>query len=149
MLSPGGRILRAAGSRRVRITGALVVGLVVVLAAILAYRLPPPSGQGPTLDSPEVHLTCETGDPDRPCAFTPREITVRLDATVRWVNDEAVFHTITSTDTLDVLRPNGLFDGRLFEREAVFEYGFVHPGPHHYYCQVHAESMVGTVNVLE
>jgi plastocyanin len=87
------------------------------------------------------------GDPDHPFAFSPREVTVKAGQTVRWVNEDNVFHTVTSTDSLDRLRPNGLFNRSLSRRGQTFDFTFGRPGTYHYYCQPHAPFMVGTVRV--
>ena len=87
------------------------------------------------------------GDPEHPFAFRPADITVPVGTTVRWVNDEAVFHTVTSTNSLALKRPNGLFDRSLFARGQTSEYRFMRPGTYHYYCRPHADFMFGTVRV--
>jgi plastocyanin len=87
------------------------------------------------------------GDPEHPFAFSPREVTVKAGQTVRWVNSEDVFHTVTSTDSLGRLRPNGRFDRSLSRRGQTFDYRFTQSGTYNYYCQPHAPFMVGTVRV--
>jgi plastocyanin len=86
-------------------------------------------------------------DPEHPFAFSPREVRIRTGQKVRWVNADNVFHTVTSTDSLDRLRPNGLFNRSLSRRGQTFEYTFRRSGTYHYYCQPHAPFMVGTVRV--
>jgi len=68
---------------------------------------------------------------------------------VRWINDDGVFHTITSTGSLGVRRPNRLFNGTIATRGSEFRFTFTRPGTYHYYCQPHSEFMVGTVRVTE
>jgi plastocyanin len=87
------------------------------------------------------------GDPEHPFAFSPRRVTIRPGQAVRWVNGDDVFHTVTSTDSLDRLRPNGRFNRSLSRRGQTFAYTFRRPGTYHYYCQPHAPFMVGTVQV--
>jgi plastocyanin len=87
------------------------------------------------------------GDADHPFAFSPSEVTVPAGSAVRWVNNADVFHTVTSTDSPERLRPNGLFDASLFRRGDSFQYTFTKAGIYHYYCQPHSEFMVGTVRV--
>jgi plastocyanin len=97
----------------------------------------------------EVRLTCDSDDPDAPCVFDPAEVTIPPGGTVRWVNAEAVFHTVTSADTLDVRTPNGLFDVVLDEQGETFSRRFPEAGTFPYYCQPHSEFMTGTVRVRE
>lgn len=87
------------------------------------------------------------GDPEHPFAFRPAEITVPAGTTVRWVNQEDVFHTVTSTASLERKRPSGLFDRSLFARGQAFQYAFRKPGTYHYYCRPHNDFMFGTVRV--
>lgn len=87
------------------------------------------------------------GNPDRPFAFSPKEVTVPAGSAVRWVNDEDTFHTVTSTDTIAVRRPNGLFNKSLVRKGGTFTYTFTKPGVYHYYCQPHTDFMWGQVTV--
>ncbi len=88
------------------------------------------------------------GNTDHPYAFAPKDLTVRVGSKVRWVNRDDVFHTVTSTASLDVRRPSGLFDKSLFRKADAFEYTFAKPGTYHYYCQPHSAFMFGTVTVV-
>jgi plastocyanin len=97
----------------------------------------------------EVTLVSQLGNADRPFAFAPMELTVSPGTTVRWVNDDDVFHTVTSTATLQPRSPSGLFDKSLFRKGDVFEHRFTSPGTFHFYCQPHADFMFGTVMVRE
>jgi plastocyanin len=96
----------------------------------------------------EVRLSCDTGNPDAPCAFRPVEARIRVGGTVRWINDDATFHTVTSSDRPEVRRPNGRFDAVLDAAGETFEHTFTEPGNYPYYCQPHAEFMAATVQVV-
>jgi plastocyanin len=96
----------------------------------------------------EVHLTCDTGDPGAPCAFRPAEITVRAGETVRWVNDDATYHTVTSTRSLARRVPDGRFTAVLDAAGATFSRTFTQPGRYPYFCQPHAEFMAGVIQVI-
>lgn len=94
-------------------------------------------------------MSCSTGDPDAPCAFKPTEVTIHVGGKVRWVNDDdATYHTITSTERADVRRPSGRFDGVVDERNEAFTVTFPEPGDFAYYCQPHAEFMAGVIRVV-
>ena len=110
------------------------------------HRLPKSVG-GSQPVAAEIKLQSEPGNPDRPFAFQPGNVTVPAGSTVRWVNAENMFHTVTSTDSLAVRRPNGLFDKSLVKKGDTFEYTFTKPGVYHYYCQPHTEFMWGGVTV--
>jgi plastocyanin len=96
-----------------------------------------------------VHLASQPGDAEHPFSFVPGQVTVPVGTTVRWVNDDDVFHTVTSTARLEPRRPSGLFGRSFFRRGDAFQYTFRRPGTFHYYCQPHAAFMFGTVTVRE
>jgi plastocyanin len=81
--------------------------------------------------------------------FMPDTITVTAGTTVKWVNGEAITHTITSGAWGDVnpatgIRgtetPDGLFDVTLApkgEDGDSFEFTYTEPGTYPYYCDIH------------
>lgn len=83
----------------------------------------------------------------KPFVFAPDSITIKVGTTVRWVNGDNVFHTVTSTDALDKKKPNGLFDKYLAKQGDTFEFTFTKPGTYFFYCQPHASTMFGTIKV--
>jgi plastocyanin len=121
---------------------------VVVLAAGCATGQDEPAAPARGAQPVQVRLTCATGNPDAPCAFDPAEVTVRVGGMVRWVNTDATFHTVTSSDRVEVRRPSGRFDGVLSAAGEEFTVTFAEPGRFPYYCQPHAEFMAGVVTVV-
>ncbi|HEY8589114.1 MAG TPA: plastocyanin/azurin family copper-binding protein [Naasia sp.] len=91
-------------------------------------------------------------------AFVPTDITVAAGTTVRWVNQEAITHTVTSGPWGDVnestgLRgsqtPDGTYDHTLSpmgEDGDTFEFTFTEPGTYQFFCRPHA-GMFGTITV--
>lgn len=71
-------------------------------------------------------------------AFQPRELVVDVGTTVRWVNRDAVAHTVTSDD--------GGWDSPLFGQEESFEFTFSQAGRYAYHCVPHP-FMTGVVVV--
>ena len=69
-------------------------------------------------------------------AFDPSAITVPTGTTVAWTNEDAVPHTVTSTD--------GAFDSGIFDPGDRFAFTFNEPGSFPYACQLHPQ-MQGTV----
>jgi plastocyanin len=137
---------RSAAALLVLATAFGAVGCAEDQPAAPAATAPPASA--PAGGQTEVRLTCSTDDPDAPCAFKPTEVTIHVGGTVRWVNDDATYHTITSTERADVRRPSGRFDGVVDERDEAFTVTFTEPGEFAYYCQPHAEFMAGVVRVV-
>lgn len=121
---------------------------VVVLAAGCATGQDEPAAPARGAQPVQVRLTCATGNAEAPCVFDPAEVTVRVGDTVQWVNTDATFHTVTSSDRLELRRPNGRFDGVLSAAGEEFTVTFSEPGRFPYYCQPHAEFMTGVVTVV-
>lgn len=71
-------------------------------------------------------------------AFSPAIITVPLNATVRWSNQDGAAHTVTST--------GGIFDSGNIGVGGMYMYQFTRAGSYPYKCSYHA-SMTGTVVV--
>ena len=121
---------------------------VFVLAAGCATGQDEPAAPARGAQPVQVRLTCATGNAEAPCVFDPAEVTVRVGDTVQWVNTDATFHTVTSSDRLELRRPNGRFDGVLSAAGEEFTVTFSEPGRFPYYCQPHAEFMTGVVTVV-
>jgi plastocyanin len=122
-----------------------LVAVVVIAAGCATGQPGEPAGHAQPV---QVRLTCATGNAEAPCVFDPAEVTVRVGDTVRWVNTDATFHTVTSSDRLELRRPNGRFDAVLDARGEEFTVTFSEPGRFPYYCQPHAEFMAGVVTVV-
>lgn len=123
----------------------LWIFLILLTAACGAPEPVTPGLQG--TEVVEVRLTCATGDPQAPCAFRPAEVSIRVGGTVRWINDDATYHTVTASDRIDLRVPSGRFDAVLDEAAETFSHTFTEPGTYAYYCQPHAEFMAGMVKV--
>jgi plastocyanin len=71
-------------------------------------------------------------------AFSPATLTVKVGATVTWINKDSATHNITS-DT-------GVFQSGSMATNAAFSYKFNTPGTFAYHCSIHP-SMKATVIV--
>src|SRR5579859_4357131 len=72
--------------------------------------------------------------------FKPNELTVRVGASVTWVNRDDVPHTATSKDATPA------FDSKALDTDDSYSFKFTSPGVYHYYCKVHPH-MTGTITV--
>lgn len=104
------------------------------------------SGSASDGDLVEVRLVASDAQ-GQPFAFTPENLEITAGTTVRWTNDEDVFHTVTSTDTQAQRTPNGKFDSALASHGDTFAFTFDEPGTYHYYCKPHSPFMFGTITV--
>ncbi|HEY0035549.1 MAG TPA: plastocyanin/azurin family copper-binding protein [Longimicrobium sp.] len=76
-------------------------------------------------------------------AFSPADVTLTTGASVRWVNDAAVPHTITPDDATQ----GGAWPSQnVSDAGASFERTFAAAGDYPYHCNLHA-GMHGTVHV--
>jgi plastocyanin len=71
-------------------------------------------------------------------AFSPSTITITAGATVKWTNNDAIAHTVTSN--------TGAFDSGNMAAGATYSYTFSTAGTYNYHCTYHS-GMTGTVMV--
>jgi plastocyanin len=71
-------------------------------------------------------------------AFIPQTITVPVNTTIKWTNNDAITHTVTS-DT-------GLFDSGNISNGGTFSYTFTTVGSFSYHCTIHP-MMTATITV--
>jgi plastocyanin len=72
-------------------------------------------------------------------AFSPPSLTVSVNATVKWTNNDAVTHTVTS-DVAGVFNSGNLTPG------SSFSFQFTSPGTFNYHCSIHP-GMLATIIV--
>jgi plastocyanin len=62
-------------------------------------------------------------------SFTPAEITVDRGATLTWVNEDDIPHTVAATDKT--------FRSKAMDTDDSFSFKFTTPGAHAYFCALH------------
>jgi len=72
--------------------------------------------------------------------FKPRELTVKVGATVTWANHDDVPHTATGKGK------SPEFDSKMLDTDDKFSFTFKKPGTYAYYCKVHPH-MTATIVV--
>lgn len=75
----------------------------------------------------------------RMIAYQPKTITVPVNTTIRWTNEESADHTVTSTNGTKL-------QSKILDKGGTYEATFDKPGKYHYFCEVHP-FMKGTVIV--
>lgn len=93
-------------------------------------------------------LTVWREDRDPEFVFDPPFVRVDAGTTIEWVNDDGVFHTVTSTEELDSRSPSGRFDAQIGSEGETFEWEADESGTQHYYCTPHAGFMYGSVEIV-
>ena len=82
-------------------------------------------------------------------AFDPLRLTIKVGTTVRWTNDDAIPHTVTSGTSDGIAgATDGLFDSGSLNLGDTFTYTFTEVGEFPYFCLPHPW-MIGTVTVTE
>src|SRR5215208_4539775 len=79
--------------------------------------------------------------PIRDFFFDPADITVESGTTVMWVNEGSHTHTVTSDD--------GQFDSEALMPGDSFMVTFTGSGTLTYHCEIHPDTMIGSVTVAE
>lgn len=86
----------------------------------------------------------DDGEPD--FVFDPAFVVVDDGATIEWVNTDGVFHTVTSTDSLDNRSGGGdEFDESFASEGETIEWDADADGLWPYYCSPHAGFMYGAL----
>ncbi len=96
----------------------------------------------------EIAITENAFDPaNADNAYSPREMTVPVGTTIRWVNNDTQAHTVTSgTSNGTVASPDGVFDSGFLNPGETFTYTFDETGVFDYHCTPHPW-MTGTITV--
>jgi plastocyanin len=100
--------------------------------------------------NPEVDITKFTAKQ----WYNPSPITINVNDTVKWINNDTESHTVTSglgggmasAATNSKGKPNGLFDSGLFKPGSSYSLKFNKSGTFNYFCTIHPW-MEGIVNV--
>jgi plastocyanin len=76
--------------------------------------------------------------------YDPQDISVQIDSTVQWINEDETIHTVTSGTPEE--GPTAMFDSSIIEAGNSFSNTFFVSGTFDYYCIVHPW-MIGSVTV--
>ncbi|MGB3681448.1 MAG: plastocyanin/azurin family copper-binding protein [Rubrobacteraceae bacterium] len=127
--------------RRATILTSILLGATIALASCgggAPQEEQPADGAGELTQEGTVVVTI----PDS-TSFVPSNIAVSPGTTVRWVNEDSIAHTVTSTD------PEGLFDSGEVAAGESFEFTFEEAGEVAYVCVIHGPPQTGAVLVRE
>lgn len=67
--------------------------------------------------------------------YDPARVTIFVDGTVIWKNEDTSAHTVTSGSAIN--GPDGLFDSGLIMPEETFSARFATKGTYEYFCMIH------------
>ncbi len=74
--------------------------------------------------------------------FSPNNLAVPVNTTVKWTNIDVILHTVTST----TVPANGTFDNQVNPGTSVC-LKFTSAGTFNYHCSIHPATMIGMVTV--
>lgn len=94
-------------------------------------------------------ITREGTDDESDFVFDPPFVAVDPGTTVRWVNEDGVFHTVTSTPDLENRQGGEVFDAEIAAEGDTFEWEATEPGLQHYFCEPHVGFMWGSIAILD
>lgn len=99
----------------------------------------------------EVEIITRRGEGTEPdFIFDPPFVRVDQGTEIQWVNTDGIFHTVTSTDSLNNRSGGGSeFDTTISSEGDTFEWTADVPGRQDYYCSPHAGFMFGSIDVVE
>lgn len=89
--------------------------------------------------SANVTVVLGAGEQGNPLPYSPSPYTVKVGASVTWVNKDSTTHTVTSSGS-------SLFDSGNMAPGATYSFTFTQPGTYQYYCTIHPW-MKGTIVV--
>ncbi len=78
---------------------------------------------------PRVRIIDGSWDNKQKESYSPKEITVKVGSEIRWINEDAVMHTVTSKE--------GIFDSSLISKGKSWTQKFDAAGTVEYYCALH------------
>ena len=87
-------------------------------------------------------------DEDPQFVFDPPFVRVDQGTTVRWENTDGVFHTVTSTESLERRSNSERFNSTISSEGDTFEWVAEETGVQHYYCSPHAGFMYGSIEIV-
>jgi plastocyanin len=102
------------------------------------------------VEATEVVIPVNAFDPaNADSAYDPLNLTVSVGTTIRWTNEDAIVHTVTSGSSDGAVGvADGVFDSGFLNEGDTFTYTFEEAGEFPYFCTPHPW-MKGTVTVTE
>ncbi len=96
-----------------------------------------------------VEIETREGTGDEPAfVFDPAFVRVDEGSVVEWVNTDGVFHTVTSSDSIDDRSGGEEFDETIASEGETFEWEATEAGVQPYYCSPHAGFMYGALEIV-
>lgn len=110
------------------------IGLIIWAALLIAFTLLGGRAMAETRDI-EIKLF----------QFQPKTVEVPIGATVEWINDDAIEHSVTAGKPG---KPTDDFDSGFFTKGQSFAHVFAKPGTYEYFCKRH-QNMKAMIVVTE
>lgn len=104
----------------------ILITLIITIGLLLNPIIPP-------IFSPQVEsisIAPRGADPKNDETFVPPHISLTVESTISWTNDDSIEHTVTSDE-------EGLFDSGPISPGDSFDNIFDIPGKFDYHCSIH------------
>ena len=111
----------------------ILITLIITIGLLLNPIIPPIFSQ----EVESISIAPRTADPNNDETFVPPHISLTVESTISWTNDDSIEHTVTSDE-------EGLFDSGPISPGDSFDNIFDIPGKFDYHCFIHP-FMTGTV----
>jgi nitrite reductase (NO-forming) len=110
-----------------------ISSLILMISILLALELlfnPAITTTSAFSQGDSVYIAPRAADPNNDQSFVPQFISMPIESTVSWTNDDSIQHTITSDE-------EGLFVSGLLSPGDTFDNTFDTPGEFGYHCSIH------------
>ena len=111
----------------------LISGLILMISIFLALGIlfnPAITRISAFSQGDSVYIVPRAADPKNDQSFVPQFISMPIESTVSWTNDDSIQHTITSDE-------QGLFVSGPISPGETFDNTFDTPGEFGYHCSIH------------
>ena len=105
----------------------LMIGILLALGLLLN---PAKTTTSAFSQGDSVYIAPRAADPNNDQSFVPQFISMPIESTVSWTNDDSIQHTITSDE-------EGLFVSGPISPGDTFDNTFDTPGEFGYHCSIH------------
>ena len=126
---------------KIFISSLIIIIMTSIIILAIGFLLNPPTITTTSAFSQQgdsVSIAPGAADPNNDQSFVPQFISMPIQSTVYWTNDDSIQHTVTSDE--------GLFDSGPISPGDTFDNIFDSPGESGYHCAIHPW-MTGSVMV--
>ncbi len=110
--------------------------LIVIVAALFTAIYIPVLGKHYVLAQEAISIAAGSSNPSASQFYVPPEVTVSIETTITWTNDDSTIHTVTEGSPQSI-GATLVFDSSIIAPSATWEHTFDTAGEFDYYCTLH------------